>query len=50
MVNENEKENVSYIAVFQVSLQPTESRAEAWGEGNPKNDLAGLLRVFVYTM
>ena len=37
MVNENEKENVSYIAVFQVSLQPTEGRAEAWGEGNPKN-------------
>ena len=32
-----EKKNVSCLAVFQISFQPTVSRAEAWGEGNPKN-------------
>ena len=41
MVNENEKENVSCIAVFQISFQPTGSRAEAWGEGNPKKQEQG---------
>ena len=30
------KENVSCIAVFQISFQPTGSRSEAWREGNQK--------------
>ena len=40
-VTENEKESVSCMAVFQISYQPTGSRAEAWGEGNPKNQEQG---------
>ena len=35
-VSENEKEKVSCIAVFQISFQPTGSRAEVWGENNQK--------------
>ena len=36
--NENEeKENVSCIAVFQISFLADRESSEAWGEGNPKN-------------